>query len=75
MTNQLPLSNGIERPTAEENNEPESTTAEARVQASQTLSSSDELSSIEADLTGTDDLELEADFAAIESVLDNPNPQ
>lgn len=62
------------RPTAEENNEPESTTAEARVETTQALSTSDNLSVIEADLAGTEEVALESEFAAIESVLDNPNP-
>lgn len=61
------------RPTAEQNNEPESTTAEARTQVAETFSTSDTLSAIEADLAGTDIAPLDADFAAIESVLDNPD--
>jgi hypothetical protein len=61
------------RPTAEENNEPESTTAEAEVETMQAISTSDELGAIEADLFGTDIEVLDDDFAAIESVLNNPN--
>jgi hypothetical protein len=62
------------RPTAEQNNEPESTTAEARTANTAAVGTSDELSAIEADLASTNIETLEADFAAIESVLDNPNP-
>ena len=42
-----------ERPTAEENNEPESTTAEAQVETMQAVSTSDELSAIESDIEAT----------------------
>jgi len=49
------------RPTAEQNNEPESTTAEAQVETMQAVSTSDELSAIESDIDGTylDDMETE----------------
>ena len=63
----------IERPTPEENNEPESTTAEADVQVLETVSTSDELSAIEADLESTtiDELDtlnqIDAEFDAAAS--------
>jgi len=60
----------IERPTPEENNEPESTTAEAAVTTQQTLSTSDELVTIEADLLATDLDSLEAELEAIEAELE-----
>lgn len=59
-----------ERPTAEENNEPESTTAEADVQALETVSTSDEISAIEADLESTDLDGFEEDLSAIDAELD-----
>jgi uncharacterized protein HemX len=43
----------IERPTPEENNEPESPTAEAQVETMQAVSTSDELSAIESDIEAT----------------------
>ena len=43
-----------QRPTAAQNNEPESTNAEADITGIQAVSSSDELSAIQADLFGTD---------------------
>lgn len=58
------------RPTAEENNEPESTRAEANVQALETVSTSDELGAIEADLGSTDLDSFESELNAIESALD-----
>jgi hypothetical protein len=57
------------RPTAEENNEPESTTAEAAVVTQQAVSPSDELPSIENDLSGTNDIDLEPLFADIEAMF------
>lgn len=57
------------RPTAEENNEPESTNAEADVETAQALSTSDELSAIEADLESTNIADLDSDMTAIESEL------
>lgn len=61
------------RPTAEENNEPESTTAEAQTDMTLITSTSDEIESIEADLESTDlesfDTELNAIDAEIESSL------
>lgn len=59
-----------ERPTDEQNNEPESTTAEAEADTMMTVSSSDELSSIEADLEATQFDDLSDEFVDIEATLD-----
>lgn len=59
----------IVRPTAEENNEPESTNAEADVQILQTLSTSDEISAIQADLESTNLGTLDSDLTALEAVF------
>lgn len=59
-----------ERPTAAENNEPESTTAEAQVETMRAVSPSDELSAIEADLESTQLNALDAELTAIEAELD-----
>lgn len=58
------------RPTPEQNNEPESTTAEAQVEALNTMSTSDELNAIEADLESTNLDGLEAELQAIEAELE-----
>ena len=55
------------RPTAAENQEPESTTARARTEALDVVSTSDELSAIEADLLSTNLDELDTDLNAIEA--------
>jgi cytoskeletal protein RodZ len=65
-----PTPTPIERPTAEENNEPESTTAEAQTDNLETFSTSDEISAIEADLEATDIESLDAELDAIEAELD-----
>lgn len=57
------------RPTAEENNEPESNNAEAAVQVLETVSNSDELYAIEADLESTQVEGFEADVNAIDAAL------
>lgn len=62
------------RPTAEQNNEPESTTAEAQVETMQAVSSSDEVGAIEADLESTNLDSLDAELQAIESELDAIQP-
>ena len=59
----------IERPTAAENNEPESTTAEARTEVLNIVSTSDELSAIEADIEATVINDIGADLATIEAEL------
>lgn len=60
----------VERPTEEENNEPESTNAEADVQVLETLSTSDEIAALEADIESTNLDELDAELQAIEAELD-----
>jgi len=69
----VPVAPVVERPTAEENNEPESTTAEAQTDALMVTSPSDEITAIEADLEATDldglDAELEAIDAELEAAL------
>lgn len=59
-----------ERPTAEENNEPESNNAEAEVETQQAFSTSDTLEALEADLDSTNLDDLDAEFNAIEAELD-----
>ena len=65
-----PIAPAVERPTAEENNEPESTTAEAAVETQAALSTSDEISAIEADIEATDLDTLDAELTAIDAELD-----
>lgn len=60
----------ISRPTAEENNEPESTTAEAQTDTFEVVSTSDELTAIEADLESTNMDSLDAELQAIDTELD-----
>lgn len=57
------------RPSAEENNEPESNNAEADAQTLETVSSSDTIESIEADLQSTNLDTLDADAQAIEDLM------
>lgn len=57
------------RPAPEQNNEPESTTAEADVSALTTVSSSDELDAIASDLEATDLQSLDAELLDIEAEL------
>ncbi len=57
------------RPTAEMNNEPESTTAEAQVEGFAAMSNSDELSTIEADLESTNLEALESELLQIDTEL------
>lgn len=59
-----------DRPTAEENNEPESTNAEAEVETMGALSTSNEIEAIEADIESTDLDELDAELDAIDAELD-----
>lgn len=58
------------RPLPRDNNEPESTRAEADTQILNTVSNSDELEAIEADLESTDLESLDAELQAIEAELD-----
>ena len=61
----------VTRPTIEENNEPESTTAEAQVETLETVSTSDEIFAIEADLESTHLDSLDAELNAIDAELDS----
>jgi hypothetical protein len=58
-----------QRPTAEENNEPESTNAEAEVETMTALSTSDEIDAIDADIEGTSVDSLDSNIPAIEAEL------
>lgn len=58
------------RPTAEQNNEPESTTAEAQVEAYGVVSTSDEIPAIEADVAGTNLDSLDNELDAIDAEID-----
>jgi uncharacterized protein HemX len=60
----------IERPTPEQNNEPESTTAEAQTDIMLTTSPSDEITAIEADIEATDFDNLDAELQAIDAELE-----
>lgn len=70
LDNNTPIIPAGLRPTAEQNNEPESTTAEARAEAMGVVSSSDEIPAIEADIESTDLDSLESELDAIEAELD-----
>lgn len=58
------------RPSALENNEPESTTAKAQTEAYGVVSSSDEVPAIEADVEGTNLDSIDSELDAIDSELD-----
>jgi flagellar basal body-associated protein FliL len=58
------------RPTPEENNEPESTTAEAEVETLGALSNSTDLGAIEADIESTNLDTLDSELNAIDAELD-----
>lgn len=64
------ISPTVLRPTKEQNNEPESTTAEAQAEAYGVVSTSDEVPAIEADIEGTNLDSLDAELDAIEAELD-----
>jgi hypothetical protein len=70
LDNDMPTINDGLRPTAEQNNEPESTTAEARAEAMGVVSNSNEIPAIEADIDSTDLDSLESELNAIEAELD-----
>tara|TARA_B100000508_G_scaffold134553_1_gene125395 strand:- start:9 stop:425 length:417 start_codon:yes stop_codon:yes gene_type:complete len=70
MEAQQPLPAPTERPSAEENNEPESTTAETQTEVIETTSTSDEVTAIEADLESTDLDSIDAEMNAIEAEID-----
>ena len=61
-----------QRPTVEQNNEPESTNAEAEVETLGAMSTSDELDTIGADLESTTVGDPNGDFNAIEAETMNP---
>jgi cell division protein FtsN len=64
-----PVAPAVERPTAVQNNEPESTTAEAQTETSQAVSTSDELPAIEADLEATNLESMETEMEAIDAEM------
>lgn len=64
-----PATESVTRPTAENNNEPESTNAEADVETTQAVSTSNDLGVIEADLESTNLTELDSGLADIDSEL------
>ncbi len=66
---QTPIDTVPTRPTYETNREPESVNAQAEVGILQVLSTSDELSAIEADLLSTDLSNLEKELTQIEQEL------
>lgn len=66
----LPTADTTTRPTAEENNEPESTNAEANVETAGALSTSNELDAIEADLSSTNVNTVDADILTIDEAID-----
>ncbi len=70
VTSTQPQPITVERPTIEENNEPESTEAEAEVETLGAVSTSDEIEAIEADIESTNLDELDAELNAIDAELD-----
>jgi len=74
MTVEIPAA---EQPTAEVDNELESTTAEAALETPEVLSTSDEILAIEADIEATDldslDAELDAIDAELEAAMNEEN--
>ena len=66
---------GTHRPTIEQNNEPESATADAHAQALETVSTSNEIEAIEADIESTHiqgiDQEIEVIDAELDATLEN----
>ena len=65
-----PVAPVVERPTAAQNSEPESTTAEAQTETTQAVSTSDELSAIEADLEATNLESMDAEMEAIDAEME-----
>lgn len=61
-----------DRPTRAENNEPESTNAEADVDTAAALSTSNELDLIQADLENTNLNTLDAELTTIDIEMENP---
>lgn len=60
----------VTRPTLDTNREPETPTATARTEAMDVVSTSDELSAIEADIESTNLDDLDAEMMAIEAELE-----
>jgi hypothetical protein len=58
------------RPTLEQNKEPETTTATARTEALDVVSTSDEIGAIEADILSTNLEDLDTELVTIEAELD-----
>ena len=56
-------------PTAQENNEPESNNAEADVQTLETLSTSDEIDAMNADIESTNTQTLDADLIILDNLI------
>jgi|AntRauTorcE11897_2_1112592.scaffolds.fasta_scaffold06579_4 hypothetical protein len=69
LSTPAPAAPVAERPTAEQNNEPESTTAEAQTETTQAVSTSDELSAIEADLEATNLESMDTEMEAIDAQM------
>lgn len=70
LDNDLPSIQAGLRPSAEQNNEPESTSAEARAEAMGVVSTSNEIPAIESDIDSTDLDSLESELNAIEAELE-----
>lgn len=71
IINQTPIvTSTSNRPTEEENQEPESETARAETDALGTLSTSDEIPALEADIEGTNLENLESELNAIDAELE-----
>jgi len=70
LSTPAPTAPVAERPTAEQNNEPESTTAEAQTETTQAVSTSDELSAIEADLESTNLDAMDSEIQAIDAEME-----
>ena len=62
----------VEQPAPAENNEPANTSDDAQVQALDTVSTSDEISAIEADIENTNLDELDAELDAIDAEFQEP---
>lgn len=59
----------VQRPTAEENNEPESNNAEADAQVLETTSPSDEVDAIEADIQSSNIDTVDSDMQALDDLI------
>ena len=71
LITQSPIVTSISnRPTEEQNQEPESTTARAQTDAMETLSTSDEIPALEADIEGTNLETLDSELNAIDAELE-----